>query len=188
MSERWIYFNDVIEISNHGRVRKCIDMSDLQAIVYRYDLTTLDRQGYKRFTADRKSIYLHHAVAKLFIGDRPEGKVIDHIDRDKTNNHVDNLRYCTYSENSRNTDRYDNRAPIEFRAKRSRMISYRSCLKRRFKTVTPVKYPETLEYTIFECSNCDDYKTYIIKIDGDRKWVNKEFSSLASAMSYVSCF
>lgn len=28
--------------------------------------------------------------------------MIDHIDRDKTNNHISNLRYCSLSENSKN--------------------------------------------------------------------------------------
>ena len=44
-------------------------------------------------------------VAKLFIGDRPVDMVIDHIDRNKLNNNVTNLRYITNKENMFNCDR-----------------------------------------------------------------------------------
>ncbi len=33
---------------------------------------------------------------------------IDHIDRDKTNNHISNLRFTTRSENNRNKSKYQN--------------------------------------------------------------------------------
>lgn len=46
---------------------------------------------------------IHYLVAYHFIGERPEGLVIDHIDRDKQNNNVSNLRYVTVSENNRNS-------------------------------------------------------------------------------------
>lgn len=41
----------------------------------------------------------HSLVAEAFIGERPEGFVIDHIDNNKQNNCLDNLRYITYSQN-----------------------------------------------------------------------------------------
>jgi len=41
----------------------------------------------------QKSIYIHTTVAKLFIGDRPEGMVIRHLDGNKYNNKVSNLSY-----------------------------------------------------------------------------------------------
>ena len=46
---------------------------------------------------------IHHLVAEVFIGARPEGKVLDHIDRNKLNNHFSNLRYVTISENWHNS-------------------------------------------------------------------------------------
>jgi hypothetical protein len=45
---------------------------------------------------------VHHLVAETYIGPRPEGLVIDHIDKNKTNNKVENLRYATYSVNNSN--------------------------------------------------------------------------------------
>ena len=43
--------------------------------------------------------YLHHIVAETYLGKRPAGLVIDHIDRDKQNNSISNLRYVTQQSN-----------------------------------------------------------------------------------------
>lgn len=46
-----------------------------------------------------------HRLVGLHYLESIEGKnVIDHIDRNKTNNHVNNLRWCNHSENMINTD------------------------------------------------------------------------------------
>ena len=45
---------------------------------------------------------VHSLVAQAFLGDRPEGMVIDHIDGNRLNNHYTNLRYCTQSDNLNN--------------------------------------------------------------------------------------
>jgi hypothetical protein len=48
--------------------------------------------------------YVHRLVAEHFI-ERVENKIIiDHIDRDKTNNHHSNLRWVSYSENALNRE------------------------------------------------------------------------------------
>ena len=46
-----------------------------------------------------RSFHIHCLVALAFLGDRPPGKTINHIDYDKLNNNVDNLEYITHSEN-----------------------------------------------------------------------------------------
>lgn len=47
-------------------------------------------------------IYLHRAVAKLFIPNPYNKPYVDHIDGDKWNNRADNLRWVTPRENSIN--------------------------------------------------------------------------------------
>lgn len=47
----------------------------------------------------QKHFYVHRLVASHFIGAIPDGMEVNHIDHDKTNNHVSNLEICTPSEN-----------------------------------------------------------------------------------------
>lgn len=47
-------------------------------------------------------LFVHRIVADAFLGPKPDGMVTDHIDRDRTNNVVSNLRYCTHRESCRN--------------------------------------------------------------------------------------
>lgn len=50
----------------------------------------------------KKDYRVHRLVYLTFVGDIPEGMVIDHIDGNKLNNNVNNLRCVTASENCRN--------------------------------------------------------------------------------------
>ena len=95
------------EISNFGNVRRKMkngEYKDIKGSVLN------SGKGYKYFQIgrDKKRInYLFHVlVAKCFIGERPEGLVVDHIDRNTFNNHSANLRYITQKENCINTDKY----------------------------------------------------------------------------------
>jgi AP2 domain. len=53
--------------------------------------------GYALRTSKGEDIYLHHLVLTT-----PEGKQVDHIDRNTFNNCRSNLRLCNKSENQRN--------------------------------------------------------------------------------------
>lgn len=61
----------------------------------------------KKNRKDAKIRQIHQLVASTFLGPKPDGKniVIDHINGNKTDNRVTNLRYCTYSENAKNAHR-----------------------------------------------------------------------------------
>lgn len=67
--------------------------------------TPPNKQGYFRFGATvngkRKSLYVHQEVAFAFIGPRPEGMVVRHLDGDMINNRADNLAYGTHKENTK---------------------------------------------------------------------------------------
>jgi uncharacterized protein (DUF433 family) len=47
----------------------------------------------------QKQCSAHVLVLQAFIGDRPDGLVINHIDGNQKNNCISNLEYCTQSEN-----------------------------------------------------------------------------------------
>lgn len=52
------------------------------------------------------SYYAHELVMFAFVGNRPKDHDIDHIDRDKLNNQLSNLRYVTSSDNNKNKVSY----------------------------------------------------------------------------------
>ena len=60
----------------------------------------------------KKNFYVHRLVGEHFL-EKPSAEkcLIDHIDRNKTNNHVSNLRWVTHQENSNN--RHNSREPTE---------------------------------------------------------------------------
>ena len=69
-----------------------------------------DKDGYLRFNTTingkHQTILVHRLVAATFLRNRPDGLVVDHIDRDKSNNNVSNLRYVSAAENIRNSVRH----------------------------------------------------------------------------------
>lgn len=60
--------------------------------------------GYYR-NSSVKPHSLHRQVWIYHNGDIPDGMTIDHIDRDKDNNQIENLRLATYAENNKNVSK-----------------------------------------------------------------------------------
>ena len=51
-----------------------------------------------------RKVFIHKVVAECWLGAKPEGYEVDHIDRNSLNNHWTNLRYVTRSEQMLNRD------------------------------------------------------------------------------------
>jgi hypothetical protein len=83
------------EISNKGNIRN--KKQKILKLRTSKDGYYYVRLGYRY----RTDIFIHHLVAETFIGIRPVGLVIDHIDAIKTNNNHSNLQYLTVEENSK---------------------------------------------------------------------------------------
>lgn len=67
-------------------------------------VTNVSPDGYLRLKLLGKSYYLHRVAWFLYYGDWPEG-YLDHVNGDKTDNRVENLRLATSSQNSANRPR-----------------------------------------------------------------------------------
>src|SRR6266852_2032042 len=96
--ENWVPipdFEGLYEISDFGRIRSyhgngCIRKTPLVA---GYASLFLNKNGQKTF------FYVHHLVAFIFIGPRPQGKEVAHGYGDGSNPALSNLRYATPVEN-----------------------------------------------------------------------------------------
>lgn len=108
--EEWKTCVENYEVSNKGNVRR-----KLLGGGYSNVKGSIMNKGYKYFQLNREgkrlNYLVHQEVARLFIGERPEGLVIDHIDRNKLNNEPSNLRYITQRENTFNNDRVKSHIP-----------------------------------------------------------------------------
>lgn len=58
-------------------------------------------RGYKAFMVNHRLYYVHRVMYETFIGEIPDGLVIDHIDEVKSNNRLNNLQVLSHSDNLR---------------------------------------------------------------------------------------
>ena len=57
--------------------------------------------GYPMIKINGRKQYVHRVMWESFVGPIPEGMTIDHIDGNKSNNSLSNLRLATHGENNR---------------------------------------------------------------------------------------
>ena len=62
----------------------------------------VDNTGYAKLQLNGRIYQLHRILAKHFLSNPDDLPQVDHVDRDKTNNSIENLRWVTGSENARN--------------------------------------------------------------------------------------
>lgn len=104
-------YEERYEVSSYGRVRSN-DMivngrkKNCHFVKGRILKPFTDKDGYKGIVLcikqERKTYRLHRIVAIAFIPNPNNLPEIDHIDGDKTNNKIDNLRWVTRKGNSLN--------------------------------------------------------------------------------------
>lgn len=100
-----------------------------------------------------KRVMIHSVVAECWLGERPDGYEVDHIDRNSQNNDYRNLRYVTKSEQMKNRDY----SKIAERGKQN----LENARKLRAK---PVKITSSEDEQIFESyADCSRYLSEIYK-------------------------
>jgi hypothetical protein len=100
--EIWDYVSDYnnYKVSSKGRVWNVRKQDFTKPFhVKGYPAVNLYKNGKQKIHKIHRLV----ALTFYFMDDGNETKAVDHIDRDKTNNNIFNLRFCTTSENKRNT-------------------------------------------------------------------------------------
>jgi len=106
MKEVWKDIKDyegLYQVSSFGNVRS-LDRIDCDGRKRKGRI--LKPHSAKRYLAvslskcsNVKKIRVHKLVAGYFIKKEKEGLVVNHIDENKHNNHIDNLEWCTQRQN-----------------------------------------------------------------------------------------
>lgn len=107
MEWRWIpSYENIYQVSNTGEIRSFSTIDSMGRIhpgrIIKQSLNP--HNGYfqvglhKQGSAITKTV--HILVASAFLGKRPDGYDINHINGNKTDNRLENLEYCTKSRNT----------------------------------------------------------------------------------------
>lgn len=107
MSEIWKNipnFEGLYQVSDHGRVRSVDRLSYQSNCKKPHKLSGTDmsqyisKHGYMRIGLKKNQYNVHRLVMMAFVGESE--LLVDHIDENKQNNNLSNLRYCTPRENT----------------------------------------------------------------------------------------
>ncbi len=93
-------FENLYEISNLGRVK---NLTSGKILKNSFNAKRYYQLGlYKKGKESKKRI--HVLMASAFIPNPENKRCVDHIDKVRTNNNINNLRWATYSENRMNSN------------------------------------------------------------------------------------
>jgi hypothetical protein len=98
----------IVGYEEHYAVDKKGNIYSLKQGKIRKLKATCNGNGYMRLNLSkdgkRKKYYVHRLVAEAYLPDFSEDLQVDHIDRDRTNNCISNLRMVTQQQNKFNTN------------------------------------------------------------------------------------
>lgn len=91
--EKWKIINEFpkYEVSTYGRVRNIKTKKTLYVKRHTGGYLQVAVQKHNQ----KKYLYIHRLVADAFLPNPQNLPYVNHMDEDKTNNHVENLEWCT---------------------------------------------------------------------------------------------
>ena len=100
-------YEGLYEASSHGRIRSLPRIAKGPRGHHRLKGKVLSTPPLREYPVVQlskagraTSFRVHVLVAVAFLGDHRRDKVVNHIDGDKSNNHLSNLEWVTYSDNT----------------------------------------------------------------------------------------
>lgn len=102
MEEVWKFYKDTRNVTGRGGIKGFVyEVSNLGRVKANGKIIELRKSGNGSLEFGHHYI-VYRAVAELFIPNPENKPYIDHIDTNRQNNRVDNLRWVTSKENSNN--------------------------------------------------------------------------------------
>lgn len=96
--EQWksvVGYEGFYEVSNKGMLRNAKGILKKFHVDHGYCYVHLHREG------KHKKCLMHRLVAMAFIANPLNKRCVNHLDSNRQNNHVENLEWCTHSENNK---------------------------------------------------------------------------------------
>lgn len=117
--EKWkpiIGYENLYEISSIGRIRSYYTNAKNIGNTVKIKEQSTDKDGYKRVSlydatkpVSTKNVAIHRLVLQTFIGPCPPGMEASHLDGDKTNNRLDNLKWESHYDNEQHKQEHGTR-------------------------------------------------------------------------------
>lgn len=96
-------FDNLYEINENGtEIRNVNTGKPLKIILDMHHSDVGYYATFINFKGIVRRVMIHKAVAEAWLGEKPDGLEVDHIDRNPHNNDYHNLRYVTHSEQMKN--------------------------------------------------------------------------------------
>lgn len=156
-------------VSNLGRVysvKRTITRSDgrKKTIGDKILAQFVSHRGYLITRMDKKTLSVHRLVAKAFKDNPNNFSEVNHIDGNKTNNHVDNLEWVSRSENMKHAAKNDLLKKVDVKGTKNAMSKLNEA-----KVIEIRKLYKTGKYSMHELGN-----KYRVRWTTIQKVINRE--------------
>jgi len=165
-------FNGLYEVSNLGGVRSWKKVPS--GILDKPKIKSLStaNNGYKRVRLSKESkakhYTVHRLVAEAFLKNSDTKESVNHIDSDKTNNCVDNLEWCTFSDNMKHSYKNGRTSPfskgeshVGSKLTKKDVIEIKKKLSEGLRTQKEISNIFNVNQSIISCINTGKYWSHI---------------------------